>query len=41
MLTSIKLIIIIIKDDKIYMMYLGNVVGREGFGLAELEGDLL
>lgn len=27
-------------DGKIYMMYLGNGVGREGFGLAELEGDL-
>jgi predicted GH43/DUF377 family glycosyl hydrolase len=27
-------------DGKIYMMYLGNAVGREGFGLAELEGDL-
>ncbi len=28
-------------DGKIYMMYLGNQVGREGFGLAELEGDLI
>jgi hypothetical protein len=28
-------------DDKIYMLYLGNAVGREGFGLAELEGDLI
>lgn len=28
-------------DGKIYMMYLGNAVGREGFGLAELEGDLI
>ena len=27
-------------DGKIYMLYLGNGVGREGFGLAELEGDL-
>jgi hypothetical protein len=27
-------------DDKIYMMYLGNQVGKEGFGLAELEGEL-
>lgn len=27
-------------DGKIYMFYLGNAVGREGFGLAELEGDL-
>jgi predicted GH43/DUF377 family glycosyl hydrolase len=27
-------------DGKIYMMYLGNGVGREGFGLAELEGEL-
>jgi predicted GH43/DUF377 family glycosyl hydrolase len=25
---------------KIYMMYLGNAVGRYGFGLAELEGEL-
>lgn len=28
-------------DGKIYMFYLGNSVGREGFGLAELQGDLL
>lgn len=28
-------------DGKIYMFYLGNGVGREGFGLAELQGDLL
>lgn len=28
-------------DGKIYMFYLGNGVGREGFGLAELEGDLI
>ena len=27
-------------DGKIYMLYLGNQVGRYGFGLAELEGDL-
>lgn len=27
-------------DGKIYMFYLGNGVGREGFGLAELEGTL-
>ena len=27
-------------DGKIYMFYLGNGVGREGFGLAELQGDL-
>ena len=27
-------------DEKIYMLYLGNQVGRYGFGLAELEGDL-
>ncbi len=27
-------------DGKYYMMYLGNSVGREGFGLAELEGEL-
>ena len=27
--------------DKIYMFYLGNQVGKTGFGLAELEGDLL
>lgn len=28
-------------DEKIYMMYLGNEVGKFGFGLAELEGELL
>lgn len=28
-------------DEKIYMLYLGNEVGRYGFGLAELEGELL
>lgn len=27
-------------DGRIYMLYLGNQVGRYGFGLAELEGDL-
>lgn len=27
-------------NNKIYMLYLGNEVGRYGFGLAELEGDL-
>jgi predicted GH43/DUF377 family glycosyl hydrolase len=27
-------------DGKIYMLYLGNAVGRYGFGLAELEGEL-
>lgn len=27
-------------DGRIYMLYLGNDVGREGFGLAVLEGDL-
>ena len=27
--------------NKIYMFYLGNQVGKTGFGLAELEGDLL
>jgi predicted GH43/DUF377 family glycosyl hydrolase len=27
-------------DGKIYMLYLGNEVGRFGFGLAELEGTL-
>lgn len=27
-------------DGKIYMLYLGNEVGRYGFGLAELEGKL-
>ena len=28
-------------DNKIYMFYLGNQVGKNGFGLAELEGDLV
>jgi hypothetical protein len=28
-------------DNKIYMFYLGNQVGRYGFGLAELEGQLV
>jgi hypothetical protein len=27
-------------DGSVYMAYLGNQVGREGFGLARLEGDL-
>lgn len=27
-------------DGNIYMFYLGNQVGREGFGMAQLEGDL-
>lgn len=27
-------------NDKIFMLYLGNEVGRYGFGLAELEGEL-
>ncbi|MBC7404820.1 MAG: glycosylase [Cytophaga sp.] len=27
-------------DGKTYMLYLGNSVGRHGFGLAELEGEL-
>ena len=27
-------------DGKIYMLYLGNQVGKYGFGLAELEGEL-
>jgi hypothetical protein len=27
-------------DETIYMMYLGNQVGRHGFGLAQLEGKL-
>lgn len=27
-------------DSKIYMLYLGNEVGRYGFGLAELKGEL-
>lgn len=28
-------------DNKIYMFYLGNEVGRYGFGLAELQGELI
>lgn len=28
-------------DNKIYMFYLGNQVGKNGFGLAELAGDLV
>jgi len=28
-------------DNQIYMLYLGNEVGRFGFGLARLEGDLI
>lgn len=28
-------------NNKTYMMYLGNQVGKTGFGLAELEGELL
>ncbi len=28
-------------DSKIYMAYLGDQVGRFGFGLAELEGSLV
>ena len=27
-------------DGKVYMLYLGNQVGRNGFGLAQLEGRL-
>jgi len=27
-------------DGKVYVMYLGNQVGRQGFGLAELQGEL-
>lgn len=27
-------------DGRVYMLYLGNAVGRHGFGLAELEGGL-
>jgi hypothetical protein len=27
-------------DGAIYMMYLGNQVGRHGFGLARLDGEL-
>ena len=28
-------------DGKVYMLYLGNSVGRFGFGLAELQGELV
>jgi len=28
-------------DDQIYMLYIGNEVGRYGFGIAKLRGDLL
>ena len=28
-------------NNRIYMFYLGNQVGKTGFGLAELEGDLI
>lgn len=28
-------------DGRVYMLYLGNEVGRFGFGLAELEGELM
>ena len=28
-------------DKKVFMFYLGNEVGRYGFGLAELKGDLI
>jgi predicted GH43/DUF377 family glycosyl hydrolase len=28
-------------DDAIYMLYLGNQIGRYGFGLAQLEGELI
>ena len=28
-------------DNKIYMFYLGNQVGKHGFGLAQLEGELI
>lgn len=28
-------------NGKYYMFYLGNEVGKYGFGIAELEGDLL
>ena len=31
---------IIAHDGEIYMLYLGNQVGREGFGIARLEGEL-
>lgn len=27
-------------DEKIYMLYLGNEVGKSGFGIAELKGEL-
>jgi hypothetical protein len=27
-------------NGKVFMFYLGNAVGRHGFGLAELTGDL-
>ncbi len=27
-------------DGETYMLYLGNQVGREGFGIARLEGEL-
>jgi hypothetical protein len=27
-------------DGRIYMFYLGNAVGRHGFGLAKLSGEL-
>ena len=27
-------------DGKVYMLYLGNEVGRDGFGLAQLSGQL-
>lgn len=27
-------------NNKLYMLYLGNQVGRQGFGIAELEGEL-
>ena len=28
-------------DGKVFMLYLGNEVGRSGFGLAQLEGELV
>lgn len=31
---------VLVLDDVTYMFYLGNDVGREGFGLARLDGDL-
>jgi predicted GH43/DUF377 family glycosyl hydrolase len=31
---------VLILDGKTYLFYLGNQVGKEGFGLAELEGEL-